>query len=56
MNKRIKRALELRRNGLSFINIGQDLVIGAERARQIVRKYERYLESMADPFTQKLKN
>ena len=40
LNKRVKRALELRRKGLSFIKIGQDLGIGRERARQIVRKYE----------------
>lgn len=54
-NKRIKRALELRRNGLSFIKIGQDLGIGRERARQIVRKYEGRLKALEDPFALKIK-
>ena len=44
MNKRTKRAVELRRKGLSFIKIGQELGIGSERARQIVRKYQRSSE------------
>ena len=55
MNKRIKRALELRRKGLSFIKIGQDLGIDRERARQIVRKYQPHLELMEDPFALKIK-
>ena len=55
MNKRTKRAVELRRKGLSFIKIGQELGIGSERARQIVRKYQRYLKSMEDPFALKIK-
>jgi len=55
LNKRIKRALELRRKGLSFNQIGQDLGIGSERARQIVRKYQRHLKSMEDPFALKIK-
>ena len=54
LNKRIKRALELRQNGLSFIKIGEDLGIGPERARQIVRKYEAYLESLEDPLKRKI--
>jgi hypothetical protein len=54
LNKRIKRALELRRKGLSFIKIGQDLGIGKERARQIVRKYQRHLKSMEDPLKRKI--
>ena len=54
MNKRIKRALELHRKGLSFIKIGQDLGIGKERARQIVREYEAYLESLKDPLKRKI--
>ena len=55
LNKRIKRALELRRKGLSFIQIGQDLGIGSERARQIVRKHQRHLKFMEDPFALKIK-
>ena len=55
MIKRIKRALELRQQGLSFIKIGQDLGIGSERAMQIVRKYQRHLESLEDPFIRKIK-
>ena len=54
MNKRIKRALELRRKGLSFAKIGQDLGIGKERARQIVREYEAYLGSLKDPLKRKI--
>ena len=54
LNKRIKRALELRRNGLSFVKIGQDLGIGKERARQIIREYESYLESLEDPLKRKI--
>ena len=53
MNKRTKRALELRRKGLSFNQIGQDLGIGSERARQIIREYEAHLESLEDPLAQK---
>ena len=56
LNKRIKRALELRQQGLSFIKIGQDLGIGSERARQIVRKHQRYLKLMEDPLAQKIKD
>ena len=55
MNKRTKHALELRQKGLSFIKIGQDLGIGRERAWQIVRKYQRHLKLMEDPFVQKIK-
>jgi hypothetical protein len=55
-NNRTKRALELRRKGLSFIKIGQELGIGSERARQIVRKYQRHLKSMEDPFARKIKD
>jgi DNA polymerase/3'-5' exonuclease PolX len=55
LNKRTKRALELRQQGLSFNQIGQDLGIGSERARQIVRKHQRHLKSMEDPFARKIK-
>jgi DNA-directed RNA polymerase alpha subunit len=55
LNKRIKRALELRQNGLSFIKIGEDLGIGPERARQIVRKYQRHLKLLEDPLALKIK-
>ena len=55
MNKRTKHALKLRQKGLSFSQIGQDLGIGSERARQIVRKYERHLKLMEDPFALKIK-
>ena len=56
MNKRTKHALELRHKGLSFIQIGQDLGIGRERAMQIVRKYQQHLKSMEDPFARKIKD
>ena len=56
MNKRTKRAFDLRQKGLSFSQIGQDLGIGSERARQTVRKYQRYLKSMEDPFALKIKD
>ena len=46
---------ELRRKGLSFIKIGQDLGIGKERARQIVRKHQRHLKLIEDPFALKIK-
>ena len=55
LNKRVKRALELRQKGLSFIKIGQELSVGSERARQIVRKYEHHLEVLEDPFVRKIK-
>ena len=55
MNKRTKHALKLRQKGLSFSQIGQDLGIGSERARQIVRKYQRHLKLMEDPFALKIK-
>ena len=55
MNKRTKHALKLRQKGLSFIKIGQELGIGGERARQIVRKHQRHLKSMEDPFALKIK-
>ena len=55
MNNRTKHALKLRQKGLSFSQIGQDLGIGSERARQIVRKYERHLKLMEDPFALKIK-
>ena len=55
MNKRTKHALELRQKGLSFIKIGQELGIGSERARQIVRKYQRHLKLLEDPFALKIK-
>ena len=56
LNKRIKRALELRRKGFSFNKIGKELGIGSERARQIVRKYQQHLKSMEDPFARKIKD
>ena len=55
MNKRTKRALELRQKGLSFSQIGQHLGIGSERARQIIRKYQRHLKLLEDPFALKIK-
>ena len=55
MNNRTKHALELRQQGLSFNQIGQDLGVGSERARQIVRKYQRHLKLMEDPFALKIK-
>ena len=55
MNKRTKHALKLRQQGLSFNQIGQDLGIGSERARQIVRKYERHQKLLEDPFALKIK-
>ena len=55
MNKRTKHALKLRQQGLSFSQIGQELGIGSERARQIVRKYQRHLKLMEDPFALKIK-
>jgi hypothetical protein len=55
LNKRVKRALELRRKELSFTKIGQDLGIGRERARQIVREYESRLKALEDPFAHKIK-
>ena len=54
LNKRTEYALELRRQGMSFNQIGRELGIGSERARQIVRKYERHLESLKDPFKRKI--
>ncbi len=54
MNKRTKHALELRQQGLSFNQIGQNLGIGSERARQIVREYEAYLESLQDPLKRQI--
>ena len=54
MKKRNEHALELRQQGLSFNQIGQDLGIGKERARQIVREYEAYLESLRDPLKRKI--
>ena len=55
LKKRNERALKLRQQGLSFNQIGQDLGIGSERARQIVRKYQRHLKLLEDPFAQKIK-
>ena len=55
MNNRTKHALKLRQKGLSFSQIGQDLGIGSERARQIVRKHQRHLKLMEDPFALKIK-
>jgi hypothetical protein len=55
LNKRTKRALELRQKGLSFSQIGQHLGIGSERARQIVRKYQRHLKLLEDPLALKIK-
>lgn len=55
LNKRAKHALKLRQNGLSFIKIGQDLGIGRERACQIVRKHQRHMKSLKDPFVRKIK-
>ena len=55
MNNRTKHALKLRQKGLSFSQIGQDLGIGSERARQIVRKYEDRLKALEDPFALKIK-
>ena len=54
MNNRTKHALKLCRKGLSFIKIGQELGIGRERARKIVRKYQRHLKLMEDPFALKM--
>jgi DNA-directed RNA polymerase alpha subunit len=56
LNKRTEHALKLRQKGLSFSQIGQDLGIGSERARQIVRKYQRHLKSMKDPSALKIKD
>jgi orotate phosphoribosyltransferase-like protein len=55
LNNRIKRALKLRQQGLSFNQIGQDLGIGSERARQIIRKYQRHLKLLENPFALKIK-
>jgi orotate phosphoribosyltransferase-like protein len=55
LNKRTKRALEFRQKGLSFSQIVQDLGIGSERARQIVRKYQRHQKLMEDPFALKIR-
>jgi hypothetical protein len=55
LSNRIKRALELRRKGLSFLKIGEDLGIGKEGARQMVRKYEGRLKTLEDPFALKIK-
>jgi hypothetical protein len=55
LNNRIKRAVELRHKGLSFIKIGQELGIGSERTRQIIRKYQRHLKLLEDPLAQKIK-
>jgi len=55
LKKRTKHALKLRKKGLSFIKIGQELGIGSERARQIVRKHQRHLKAMEDPFALKNK-
>ena len=55
LNKRAKHALKLRQQGLSFIKIGQELGIGSERARQIVRKYERRQNLLEDPLALKIK-
>jgi hypothetical protein len=41
--------------GLSFIKIGQELGIGSERTRQIIRKYQRHLKLLEDPLAQKIK-
>jgi orotate phosphoribosyltransferase-like protein len=54
LNNRIKRALKLRQQGLSFNQIGQDLGIGSERARQIIRKYQRHLKLLENPFALKI--
>jgi hypothetical protein len=54
LNNRTKYAVELRQQGLSFNLICQDLGIGSERAEQIVRKYEAYLESLEDPLKRKI--
>jgi orotate phosphoribosyltransferase-like protein len=56
LNNRIKHALELRQQGLSFNQIGIELGIGSERARQIVRKYERRQKLLQDPFALKITN
>ena len=56
LNKRTKHALELRQQGLSFNQIGLKLGIGSERARQVVREYEAYLQSLEDPFARKIKD
>ena len=50
LNKRTKHALKLRQKGLSFNQIGQDLGIGSERARQIVRKHQSHLEVAGGSF------
>jgi hypothetical protein len=55
LNNRIKHALELRQQGVSFNQIGIELGIGSERARRIVRKYQQHLKLMEDPFALKIK-
>jgi len=55
LNERTKHALELRRQGLSFNQIGLELGIGSERARQIVRKYQRHRKLLEDPLALKIK-
>jgi orotate phosphoribosyltransferase-like protein len=55
LNNRIKRALKLRQQGLSFNQIGQDLGIGSEHTRQIIRKYQRHLKLLENPFALKIK-
>ena len=45
----------MRQKGLSFNQIGIELGVGSERARQIVRKHQRHLKLMEDPFAQKIK-
>ena len=55
MNKRTKHALKLRQQGLSFIKIGEELGIGPERARQIVRKHERSQKLLENPLALKIK-
>ena len=55
LNNRTKHALKLRQKGLSFNKIGEELGIDRERARQIVRKPQRHLKLMEDPFVLKIK-
>jgi hypothetical protein len=45
----------LRQKGLSFIKIGQELGIGREWPRQIVRRHQRHLKWIEDPFALKIK-
>ena len=53
-SRKIPTRTQFREKGLSFIKIGQELGIGRERARQIVRKHRRHMKAMEDPFALKI--